>query len=350
MKVLCLAGDSGGCGFYRIFEPARVAKEIGVDVEARSYIDVEAERHKQTNLVTVLEIQEDVDLLVIQRPLSNDMTAIIEQAHKQGIATIVELDDDFDSIHAKNIVSSMPKVKWEGPQWISKAAAIADHVIVSTPRLLKYAPHKRATVLRNYVPKSIFDIEPVSLDNPILGWTGTTQTHPMDLQVTKGRIGDLIQDYKIPFHIVGDGKDVQKFLHLPKETDFKFTGWVNLDKYYKTISETFNIGIVPLEISQFNQSKSALKGLEYASLGIPFIASNTSEYELLETYGVGKTVTTPNQWYKFLSYWLDNPNKLQEAANKYRDILYNNYTYEQHASDWANVWEQTISYRKGLIK
>lgn len=347
MKVISLLGDEGGCGFYRIKEPARVTRKLGIDVCYSFEIDVIADKNIETNMVEVLEVREETDLIIIQRPVNNSMYALVEQAKRQGIATIVEIDDDFDTIHAQNTISPYTHlVDWEGSEWVRKTAAIADHVIVSTPRLLKYAPHKRATVLRNYVPESIFDIGPANLDNPVLGWTGTTQTHPTDLQATKGQIGKLTAEWDIPFKVVGDGKDVQNFLKLDEDTPFSATGWVSLQDYYQSIVNTFNIGIVPLELSPFNEAKSALKGLEFGALGIPFVASPTREYELLSMSGVGKIATGPTQWYKHINNWLLNHDKLVKDAEDYRDVLYNGYTYEQHASDWATVWEQAITYRK----
>lgn len=346
MKVLALAADEGGSGFYRMSEPTRVAKDLGVDVRLDYGIDVEAYENKETNLVEVKEINEDIDLLIIQRPTSNAMSALIQQAKKQGIATIVELDDDFDTVHSKNVAKlSLEALDYDGPHWIHEACRNADHVIVSTPRLLKYALHGRGTVLRNQLPQSIFDIEPVSFDNGItLGWTGSVQTHPTDLQATKGRVASIASNYNLPFSVVGDGDRVKKNLFLKSSTIFNKTGWVDWEYYYGTMSQTFNLGIVPLEISNFNHAKSSLKGMEMGALGIPFVASATSEYTLLELNGIGKVARSPGDWSKYLSRWIDNPAKLQNDARNYRDILYNGYTYEKHASDWVSVWEQTVNY------
>lgn len=346
MKILALAADKGGSGFYRMSEPARVAKDLGVDIRLDYGIDVVAYENKKTNLVEVSEINEDIDLLIIQRPTSNAMTSLIAQAKKQGIATIVELDDDFDLVHDNNVAKpSLHAESFDGPRWIHEACKIADHVTVSTPRLLKYALHGRGTVLRNNIPKSVFDLGTVNFDKGItLGWTGSVQTHPTDLQVTKGRIADITANYQIPFGVVGDGEKVRRNLAINSDIEIKSSGWVEREKYFETMLETFNVGIVPLELSRFNHAKSNLKGLEMGALGIPFIASPTSEYEILSLDGVGKLAKSPGDWYKHLANWLDNPSKMVNDAQNYRDILYNGYTYEKHASDWVSVWEQTVNY------
>jgi len=348
MKVLMLAADSGGCGFYRMRAPAEEAKRLGVDVSVEDGIDATAYKDAD-DLYTVSEVKTDADLIVFQRPLDNAMTAVIRQAKKQGIATIVELDDDFDSVHRKNVAHDIIKGnKAMGNHWLTQATEIADMVTVSTPQLLKYARHGRSAVLRNCVPDSIFDIVVHKSDQtwPRIGWTGTVQTHPNDLQETKGALGPLLKANGLPFNVIGDGEMVKTFLGLDKDTPVFATGWMDLDVYYTGIASFLDIGIVPLEISPFNQAKSALKGLEYAALGIPFVASPTREYERMEAYGIGKTAKTPGEWRKHLQRMIDRPSETERIAKESRDRIKAEHTYSVNAPQWIEAWEKAIHYRK----
>lgn len=352
MKVLALSTSPGGCEFYRLAEPARVASDLGVNVEVSLYVDVEATLDTSTSMTTVHEIHSDVDLIVIQRPLDNMYVSLIEQAKRQGIATIVELDDDFEMLHTKNFAHhGTTSHSHAGVDWLKKACELADHVTISTPALEKYGRGK-STILRNCVPESIFDITPVYELNrePVtIGWTGTTQVHPFDLQETRGAIGKVAKDNHLGITIVGDGVDVQRFLELDSETPFKATGWLSLDVYYEALRDAMDIGIVPLEMSPFNHAKSSLKGLEMAALGIPFVASPTQEYERFELYGVGKTATSAREWTKHLQKWIDRPLTRDSDARKYREIVYNENTIERNASEWVDTWERTIQLRKSLL-
>lgn len=349
MKVLVLAADKGGCGFYRCLEPARVVKDLGFNVEVSYGLDVEAEQDRITKMVTVDEIHTDADLIIVQRPLSNSLTSMLRQAKRQGIATIVELDDDFDTTHTRNRAhKGMFGYEHSGVKWIHEACSIADHVTVSTPALEKYAPHGRVSVLRNCVPESYLDVNTARdlPSTPVIGWTGTVQTHPTDLQVTKGSVAEVLSKNNLPFAVVGDGDSVQKNLKLSSSTPFSFTGWVDREEYLPKIPNTMDIGIVPLEMSNFNDAKSAIKGLEMASVGVPFVASPTREYLRLEAYGVGKTAKSPGDWRRHLQRWIDRPSNMEQDIVNYRDIIGSTATYELHASDWATVWEQTVAYRK----
>jgi len=348
MKVLALAADSGGCGFYRVRAPAEELTRLGVDVTVSDGIDAQAYKDSD-GIVTVAEVNTDADLIVFQRPLDNAMTAVIKQAQRQGIATVVELDDDFSSVHQKNIAHDIIKGdKATGNHWLTEAANIADLVTVSTPQLSKYARHGRFEILRNCVPNSIFTT-PVHKSEqqwPRVGWTGTVQTHPNDLQETKKALGTVLKDNDLPFNVIGDGKYVAAHLGLHKDTEVYATGWVDLSLYYQFIARYLDIGIVPLELSPFNQAKSALKGLEYAALGIPFVASPTREYERLEAYGIGKTAKTPGEWRKHLQRMIDRPEETERIAREARDRIEAEFTYRVNAPKWIDAWEKAIDYRK----
>lgn len=347
MKVLALAADNGGCGFYRMRAPAAEAAKLGVDVTVADGFEAEAVRHPN-GMTDVLEIKEDVDVMIFQRPLDNAMTSAIKQAKKQGITTIVELDDDFSMVHQNNVARGAMDGEASGHKWVETAASLADHVIVSTPQLLKYARHGRASVLRNCVPDSIFDTSIAKSDQewPRIGWTGTVQTHPMDLQQTKGAVGTILRDNKLPFNVIGDGQQVHRFLNLDKDTEVYSTGWVDLALYYENVYRFLDIGIVPLEMSPFNEAKSALKGLEYAALGIPFVASPTREYIRMEAHGIGKTAKTPGEWRKHLQRMIDRPSETERIANEARDRIRAEHTYSVTAPTWIEAWETAIDYRK----
>lgn len=350
MKVLALAADNGGCGFYRLRAPAEEVAKLGVDITISSNLEVSASQNKSTGMTEVHEIHTDADLIIFQRPLDNAFTSSIKQAKKQGIATVVEIDDDFSFVNKNN--SAYPGMfakTYTGAKWVENAASIADHVTVSTPQLEKYARHGRSSILRNCVPDEIFN---VPLNNktdqtwPRIGWTGSVRTHPNDLQATKGSIASILTANSLNFNVIGDGLHVATNLQLDKTTPVYATGWVDINLYYQYIASFLDIGIVPLELSPFNQAKSALKGMEYAALGVPFVASPTREYERMEAYGIGKTAKSPGDWRRHLQRMIDRPSETERIGRESRDRIKAEHTYSVHAPKWLEAWEKAIDYRK----
>lgn len=355
MKVLLIAADVGGSAKYRLKEPARVVTEQFPEIEVRvdTGADVEAEMDVKTKLVTVKEVKEDVDVIVLQRPLKQQLHAILEQARRQGIAVVVEMDDDLTTVHPANsfYAQVQPQLKpLSNREWFEKSARAADLVTCTTPELTKF--NTSHSILPNYVAESIFEVKrqtPLTV-NPVVGWSGTLQTHPYDLDVTRGQVGKMLTEADGDFFVVGDGAGVQRALKLSPSTPFRASGWVGLDAYYQALVDNIDIGIVPLEHSTFNSAKSWLKGLEFAALGIPFVASATNAYGRLASYGVGRIAADSNGFRYALRNWLRNPAKAQEDGRRYRDEVRDGLTYEQHAADWVHAWERAIDARKKAQK
>ena len=355
MKVLLLAADNGGCAKYRVHEPARVTKD-SVEVEVSNDLPVVATRNMSTGLVDVHEIHTDADLIVFQRPLDNSMPAAIIQARKQGIATAVEMDDDLDATHVKNTsYKYFHQSESTGIKWFKNAVRASDYIIASTPALLhKYAPEGNGMVIRNCVPESIFDITPRyerSGAMDIVGWSGTIATHPTDLVVTKGAIGQVLaermkQGRPVGMSVVGDPLGVDMHLRLPRGIEVQSPGWLGLDEYYEGLASSMDVGIVPLEDSLFNRAKSYLKGMEMAALGIPFVASSVYEYQVFESYGVGRVASSPGEWRRNLGRLMDNPDRAVSLAKDYRDKIREEYTYEHNADLWLQAWDSAIKARK----
>jgi glycosyltransferase involved in cell wall biosynthesis len=348
MKILALSADEGGCEFYRIKEPARVARQLGVDIEVSHSIDVRAETTPD-GLTTVHEIHSDADIIIMQRPLDNSFTSLIKQAKRQGITTVVELDDDYETISTANVAYGQVNGKTAmGPYWLRQATESADHVTVSTPALEKYAPHGRVSLLRNCVPERFFEMPPAyELHDgipPVLGWSGTVGTHPYDLQEAGRTVGEILRKNDLNFYVVGDGGRVEQNLDI-RNGKMQASGWVDVNEYHKYLLG-MTLGIVPLEITPFNQAKSSLKGMEMAAMGIPFVASPTREYLRLEAYGVGKTARNPSEWRRHLQRWIDRPEELRRDAERYRSEVQLSMTYEKNAADWVAAWNKALSYRK----
>lgn len=355
MKVLLLAADNGGCAKYRVHEPYRVTKDQ-VDVQVANELPVIATKNVSTGLTDVHEITADVDLIVFQRPLDNSMSSAILQAKRQGIATAVEMDDDIGATHRMNTAYDyFHQSATTGIKWMNHAVKNVDYVIASTPALVhKYAPEGNGMILRNCVPESIFDITPRyerSDEMNIIGWSGTIASHPNDLPVTRGAIGTVLSERlkhgrPVGMSVVGDPLNVDRHLRLPKEISVESPGWLDLEDYYEGLASSFDVGIVPLESSAFNEAKSYLKGLEMAALGIPFVASNTYEYRVFESYGIGQVATTPSDWRRKVGRLMDNRTRAVSLAKDYRDKIKEEYTYEHNADQWIQAWDSAIKARK----
>lgn len=347
-KVLLLGGNvDDGCGFYRIHEPMRVALDYGINVEYDDGLDSDALLHPDGSVDIRSVDYHGADLVVFQRPVTPGVYEAIRWLQNRGVACAVEMDDDLMSMHKDNMAYTALNPKYsthENWDWFKKSAEIADLVICSTPALAnRYAKHGRFVVLRNKIPQSYLDtpLPPTpDLDNLRVGWTGTLQNHPEDLHTVGGHLEAALQGRD--FFVVGDGLGVKEALGMSGEVHA--TGWVHLDEYIDTMRNHMDIGIVPLEISAFNQAKSHLKGLEMSSQGIPCVVPNTDEYQRYSQETGTLLAKKPRDWQKHVKNLLNSVDRFEELRYTARDNV-KGVTYENNVDLWVNAWKLAIKNR-----
>jgi hypothetical protein len=363
LRVNIYAADQGGCGHSRLIWPAEVLMDVGgYDVHLRAESDFTANVSDRADgglTVHSMRTLPDADVVVLQRPLQESLADVIPHLQAAGIAAVVEIDDDFRTVSRRNVA-------WESVQpgrslgrnylHLERACAVADHVTVSTPALARrYGGHGRVTVLRNCVPRWMLTreaVRPVGAgDRLLVGWSGSTATHPDDLQVTRGAVARALRPHVDTwgFHFIGvdRGKyEVARLLDIDGAgVPYGQTGWADLASGgYASVMGGVDIGIVPLELTAFNQSKSFLKGLEWAALGVPFIASPTDEYRLLTRLGAGALAERPRDWQVGLERLIKSSDARAEAAARGRAVA-ERMTYEEHAPLWYNAWLSAAAHR-----
>lgn len=261
MRVLLLPGDKGGCGLYRMVAPARAVASAYPDVEIYTAEGLRGRVTRDTNgTVRVWNLPPvDADVVVFQRPLNDDLAAAIPAVQAQGVACVVELDDDFRNVHPLNTAAAMvtpessPRSNW---RHLMRACEVADLVTVSTRSLTRYAPHGRVRVVGNYLPSSILGLTRPAHSNerPVrVGWTGTVATHPLDLTVTRGAVARVIEDTGSVMTVIGNPSLVARDLGLSQEPTS--VPWVDLPHYPQAILDNIDVGIAPLMDTPFNTAK-----------------------------------------------------------------------------------------------
>lgn len=338
MKVWMAAADRGSCGYWRMRLPMEVLKD---EVE---FVEVETLRARYLDDDTLSVDPPDCDVAVFQRPLRGQALELIESLQRAGTAVVVELDDDLRHVHPDNhaykaMMGGVDDMHWCNVEW---AAEIADLVTVTTPALAeRYGSHGRVAVLPNYVPEILLEIEVEREERQVVGWTGTTAVHPDDLVQTYGGVAAACEEAGAVFRVVGDATDANEMLGL---RIVEQTGMVEQELFHAEVAR-FDAGVVPLSLSKFNAAKSWLKGLEYAALGIPFVASPTPEYQRLREMGIGH-LAGPS-WAEWREGVLSSLTPhAREAAKRGREVVREHLTFEGNAHLWPEAWERAITNRK----
>jgi len=95
--------------------------------------------------------------------------------------------------------------------------------------------------------------------------------------------------------------------------------------------------VAPLQAHVFNRSKSPLRVLEAAMLGIPVVASDYGPYADFVQHGTtGLLVRADHEWGKHLRALVEDAAMREEMGANARAHAAG-WTIEQHADDWRKV-------------
>lgn len=347
-----LPADPHGCGHYRLIWPSNVLQQAGHDVvimppqQDSGFMAKIEQQADGREVLTGLRIPADADVIVVQRPSHPLQPDMIRMIRSNKVAVVVDMDDDMSSIHPDNIAFHMYRPRsgtmfsWRHALESCKAATL----VTTSTRLLQsvYAKHGRGAVLDNYVPAAYLGFP--TTESGTFGWAGTTKSHPNDLQTTVPSVQRLMSDgYR--FKVVGGKSNVKQCLRLRDDPDV--TGSIPLNEWVARIGEELDVGMVPLAPTSFNSSKSRLKGIEYMSVGVPWVASPREEYRKLHREsGCGLLADNPKDWYSKLKLLMDDDVMRKEQAEAGREYM-QTQTYQANAWRWWEAWTRALEIERG---
>lgn len=349
MKVFVYPADETGCGYYRLIWPATALKLAGADVTV--VLKSEVNNHFQgkvlNNKMFDVVVPDGTDVIVLQRPTHEMLQQAVPLLRKKGIAVVIDMDDDLQSIDPRNPAFQIlhPNAKSEHSwQHALPACDLATLVTVSTPALLDvYARRARGVVLPNYVPRSYTQLP--HEDSAVVGWGGSLHSHPDDLQAMGPAISRLTRSLET-FTVVGPEKGVAEMFGETIASRIVATGAVDFLKWSSALANNLGIGVAPTADTKFNRAKSWLKPLEYAAVGIPPISSRRDEYERLHELGIGWIAWSPKDWYRSVMRLVNNEALRREVSAEWRAIVAEKLTVEVNAHRWWETWQLALDIQR----
>jgi hypothetical protein len=270
--------DKSGCGEYRIKIPLGELARHGHEIQLELGGTGEAARGWQ---IVVGQRMDKHDALPIWRRLG--LTSKL----------VYEIDDDVFCVEPVNAMAHSVYGQPVTQDSVIHAAEVADLVTVTTEPLAevmrKHNPN--VVVIPNVVPDAILDIERPRRDRLVLGWAGGA-SHAADILMIAAQVRRFLDRHpRAQMHLIGT--DYGPTIRRP----CRFTRWdADLMAYYRNID--FDIGLAPLTGTRFDRSKSNIKALECAALGIPVVASDVEPYRDFVIDGVtGYLVRREDQWF-----------------------------------------------------
>ena len=329
--------EPNGCAYYRLVLPARQLQKIGWDT-AIGLPRVHGERG--------IGVAHDdgaffgFDISVFKLLMHESVPTLFQLMQSRGEKVVVDVDDFHFGIDPANIAARQtdPNRNAENNRmFYEMGIRQADLVTVSTAFLANFyeARCRKVRIVRNAL-----DVDRYTMveqpERPIFGWVGGTLWRSQDIELLREWLPEFVADHDIRVHhsghIPGDTRHFAARAGISRVS----TTPMSLVSGYPSLLRHFHVGLVPLQMNDFNQSKSYLKGLEYAAAGIPFIATPTDEYKILHSRGVGRLASTPSEWRDHATELLD-PEVRRIEANRNREVVEREFNIETKGPEWDSA-------------
>ena len=279
---------------------------------------------------------QDFDVFVFHRPTKPEVLEAIKAIKLKGKKIIVDNDDDYLHLPYENPAWQGCKDKSDAIPTMLECYRLADVVTVSTSSLADtirpYNPN--VVILENCIDFELYKQPEEKKHKGLrIGWTGMDR--PSDISIVANVVDQICDEYsEVSLFIGGDPATLKHF-----KTDKKyFMNYVLPCDYHKMLRE-IDIGIVPLVDNKFNDAKSDLKGLEFASQGIPFIASPSASYrQFADSCSANMLAKRSKDWKRMLVRLIEDKKYREELGNKQYE-----YTKSRDIKKNIDKWIQIYS-------
>lgn len=176
-------------------------------------------------------------------------------------------------------------------------------------------------------------IKKIEHDLPIVvGWTGTHSTIPQ-LRSIENELRELQRT--LPFKLLVICNDDPNFEHL----NYEYRHW-QLEREIEDLLE-MDIGIMPLLNTEWEKGKCGFKALQYMALNIPVVASAVGANCDILTHkkeGYLVPIDQPEQWIRYISELIKNPELRQTMGTAGRQNIINNYSVQANKKKYLNLF------------
>jgi hypothetical protein len=314
------AGVGGGTEQYRCRTPGSALGRLGWDV--RYVEDDDADLR--------------ADVVVLQRVFHPHVVDLIRGLQRHGVRVVYDIDDWYDGIPAYNPAASHAAANLD---LLHGALAAADLITCSTPELAEgYVSFGQTVVLENYLDPDIWSgnehYRPPHTAVHV-GWMGAAGHRDADLDLLRPWLPGFLEDNpQCRFVLAGSDEKLLADLGIPGLVCPPARSHIRPYEHLPAMLAWFDIGLVPLAQNRFNQAKSWCKGMEYAGMGVPCVASPSREYRRFVQPGRNGELVRGGDWLTPLRKVLADLDRYRQGARETADA----HLIDRHIHRWVDAY------------
>ena len=336
MRIFFLLADRQGCGTYRGIMVMNMLSERGHHVRYSTKL-----RESPEQPFDPLRW----DVLIAQRPAHHGITQTLhELAAREDLLVLTEMDDNLFRTHPSNGVAHGFWGQRGNRERLKANLSASAGVIVASEFLATEVSdaNERTWVFPNFIDASILGKAPVEhgeKEKVVVGWAGGN-SHGIDIQHVSDELRAFFKRRKdTEFHCVGT--DYTRKLKVKRS---RYTTWSTSIPEYIT-SLDFDIGLAPLAPIRFNRSKSHVKALEYASQGIPVVATRMEPYEDFVVHGkTGFLASSPEEFIEYVETLYADPSLRGEMGANALERA-SQFTIQRNVARYEEILTDALSRR-----
>lgn len=152
----------------------------------------------------------------------------------------------------------------------------------------------------------------------IIGWIGSPSTFKYVKQIEEV-LKKIVEVYNVSIHIIGSGKEKLGF-----DKNITYLSWTETSEVNE-ISK-FDIGIMPLEDSDWEKGKCSYKLIQYMACKKSVVASAVGmNKEVIENGINGFLVDSNEEWFEKLSFYINNTEVAQKHGQEGYGLIKKKY-------------------------
>ena len=299
------------------------------------------------------------DLMVFQRQHNAGFLPYMAEARRRGIKLVCELDDDLFCIPPESAKAHAFYSRPDVQDGIMAFLREADAVTVSTMHLAERMRERTDRPI--YVVENCVDFDyweqafmrhaASEVKSVTIGWMASG-THQIDAVLLADVLPRLMAyNPHLRLHLIGwvDVEHLGGSMLDPYRDRIVVQPWIDISELPMAMSD-FDIGLAPLVDTPFNRSKSGLKHIQYAALGIPTVASPVKSYEGLIEDGFDGFYARDNKaeaWQETLQMLIDSKELRNYVGMRARENMYKRYDVSVIANHWLSAYDAILNLKGG---
>lgn len=284
----------------------------------------------------------DSDVLIIHKSLYGDL---IDRVFDTVIAERLFLTNN-------NVIYSTYDADYvEFPKKTAYLFKNTSHILATSKAIKqeaqKYASNDNISYVAPSVDTDFFNPhysvpEDLETDSLVIGWIGNADVHQDNIWYLAECLNELEDDDIILRLLLGGGSISSELRNELSNLDI---GLHTIDSVpwedVPVVINSFDVGLAPLEDTEFNRGRSSEKVREYMACGIPVIASDVGENPHLLGENTGILVSSRNDWVNAVAEFRDDTKRLQ-MGHSARQHISENYAIDVIAEQLSHCIKRVV--------